>query len=99
MTWSNLRFSVSRSFVAMTTNLPSCFLIQFLEQLLEFLLNFTSLKYSNIPHIRNSIFHLRPKEVSYNTRLSGNKCQCFLYEGCKLIAFHMSLQCLITQGK
>ena len=55
--------------------------------------------YSNIPHIRNSIFHLRPKNVSYNTRLSGNEGQCFLYEGCKLITFHMSLQCLITQGK
>ena len=45
--------------------------------------------YSNIPHIRNSIFHLRPKNVSYNTRLSGNEGQCFLYKGCKLIAFHM----------
>ena len=31
--------------------------------------------------------------------LSGNEGQCFLYEGCKLIAFHMSLQCLITQAK
>ena len=49
-----------------------------------------SLLYSNIPHIRNSIFHLRPKNVSSNTRLSGNEDQCFLYEGCKLIAFHMS---------
>ena len=53
--------------------------------------------YSNIPHIRNSIFHLRPKNVSHIMRLSGNEGQCFLYEGCKLIAFHMS--CLITQGK
>ena len=49
-----------------------------------------TLKYSNIPHIKNSIFHLRPKSVSNNTRLSGNEGQCFLYEGCKLIAFHMS---------
>ena len=24
-------------------------------------------------------------------RPSGNEGQCFLYEGCKLIAFHMSL--------
>ena len=32
-------------------------------------------------------------------RLSGNEGQYFLYEGFKLIAFHMSLQCLITQGK
>ena len=41
-------------------------------------------------------FSLRPKNVSYNTRLSGNEGQCFLHEGSKLIAFHMSLQCLST---
>ena len=29
----------------MATNLPSCFSIQFLEQLLKFLVNFTFLKY------------------------------------------------------
>ena len=29
----------------MATNLPSCFFIQFLEQLLKFLVNFTLLKY------------------------------------------------------
>ena len=29
----------------MATNLPSCFSIQFLEQLLKFLVNFTLLKY------------------------------------------------------
>ena len=45
MTWSNLRFNVRRSFVTMATNLPFCFFIQFLEQLLKFLANFTSLKY------------------------------------------------------
>ena len=45
MTWSNLRFNVEGFFVAMTTNLPSCFSIQFLEQLLKFLVNFTLLKY------------------------------------------------------
>ena len=45
MTWSNLRFNVWRSFVTTATNLPSCFLIQFLEQLLTFLVNFTLLKY------------------------------------------------------
>ena len=44
MTWSNLRFNVWRSFVTMATNLPSCFSIQFLEQLLKFLVNFTLLK-------------------------------------------------------
>ena len=45
MTWSNLRFNVGRSFVTMATNLPSCFSIQFLEQLLKFLVNFSLLKY------------------------------------------------------
>ena len=32
-------------FVTMATNLSSCFFIQFLEQLLKFLVNFTLLKY------------------------------------------------------
>ena len=45
MTWSNLRFNVWRSFVTMATNLPSCFSIEFVEQLLKFLANFTLLKY------------------------------------------------------
>ena len=45
MTRSNLRFNVSRSFVTMETNLPSCFSIQFLEQLLKFLVNLNLLKY------------------------------------------------------
>ena len=45
MTWSNIRFNVRRYFVTMATNLPSCFSIEFLEQLLKFLANFTLLKY------------------------------------------------------
>ena len=45
ITWSNLRFNVWRYFVTMVTNLPSCFSIQFLEQMLKFLENFTLLKY------------------------------------------------------
>ena len=43
MTWSNLRLKVWRSFVVMATDQPSCFVIQFLEQLLKFLVNFTLL--------------------------------------------------------
>ena len=54
------------------------------------------MNYSKFPLIRNRIFHLRPKTVSYNTRLGGKERQCFLYEGRKLIAFHMSLQYLRT---
>ena len=45
------------------------------------------LYYSSYPHIRNSIFHSKPKNVSYNKRLSGNEGQYFLYEGRKLIAY------------
>ena len=45
MTWSNLRFNVRRSFVTMGTNVSSCFFIQFLEELLKVLVNFTLLKY------------------------------------------------------
>ena len=45
MTWSNLRFNVLRSFVTMATTLRYCFSIQFLEQLLKLLVNFTLLKY------------------------------------------------------
>ena len=45
ITWSNLRFNVWKPFVTMATNLPSCFSIQFLEQLLKFLVNYTLLKY------------------------------------------------------
>ena len=45
MTWSNLRFNIRRSFVTMSTNLPSCISIEFLEKLLKFLVNFTLLKY------------------------------------------------------
>ena len=43
--WSNLRLNVCRSFVTNATYLPSCFSIQFLEQLLKFLVNVTLLKY------------------------------------------------------
>ena len=53
--------------------------------------------YGNIPHTRNSIFYFRPKNVSYNTSVSGNEGQCFLYKGCKLIAFHISSQCSNTR--
>ena len=45
MAWPNLRLNVRTSFVTKATNLPSCFSIQFLEQLLKFLVNFTLSKY------------------------------------------------------
>ena len=45
MTWWNLKFSVCRSFVTTSKNQPYCFFIQFLEQLLKFLVNFILLKH------------------------------------------------------
>ena len=45
MTWSDLSFNVLTCFVTIAANLPFCFFIQFLEQLLKFLVNFTLLKY------------------------------------------------------
>ena len=45
MTRSNFKVQCLKIFVAMTTSLPSCFLIQFLGQLLKILVNFTLLKY------------------------------------------------------
>ena len=51
-----------------------CFQVNTLEQKLR-----VSAEYNKFPLIRNSIFHLRPKNVSYNTRLNGNEGQRFLY--------------------
>ena len=70
MTWSNLRLNVSRSFVTMTTNLPSCFFIQVLEQLLEFLANFTLLKYVKS---QRSYGFLITKELIFGFQILGFK--------------------------
>ena len=50
----------------MATNLPSCFSIQFLEQLLKFLVNFTLLKY--VKSQRNYGF-LITKELSFGFQI------------------------------
>ena len=50
----------------MATNLPSCFLIQFLEQLLKFLSNFTLLKY--VKSQRNYGF-LITKELTFSLQI------------------------------
>ena len=47
------------------------------------------MKYSNIPHV--SSFHLRPKNVSYNTRLSGNEGQCFCYTKVVSISYVLTM--------
>ena len=73
MTWSNLRFNVCRLFVTMATNLPSCFfLIQFLEQLLKFLANFTLLKYVKS---QRSYGFLITKELTFGFQISDLKDQ------------------------
>ena len=45
MTWSNLRFRCVKVFCYHGNKSTSCFSIQFLEQRLKFLVNFTLLKY------------------------------------------------------
>ena len=46
MTWSKFKVQCLKVFCYHDKkNLPSCFFIQFLEQLLKFLVNFTLLKY------------------------------------------------------
>ena len=70
MTWSDLRFNVSRSFVTMAKNLPSCFSIQFLEQLLKFLVNFTLLKYVKS---QRSYGFLITKELVFGFQILGLK--------------------------
>ena len=50
----------------MATNLPSCFSIQFLEQLLKFLVNFTLLKY--VKSQRNYCF-LITKELIFGFQI------------------------------
>ena len=42
---NHLKVQCLKVFVTMETNLPSCFPIRFLKQLLKFLVNFTLLKY------------------------------------------------------
>ena len=50
----------------MATNLPSCFSIQFLEQLLKFLINFTFLKYVKS---QRSYGFLITKELSFGFQI------------------------------
>ena len=54
----------------MATNLPSCFFIQFLEQLLKFLVNFTLLKY--VKSQRSDGF-LNTKELIFGFQVSDLK--------------------------
>ena len=82
MTLSNLRFNVWRSFVTMATNLPSCFFIPFLEQLLKFLVNFTLLKYVTSQRSYGFLNHKRadfwlPNFVFKRSLLSLLKCCIF----------------------
>ena len=70
MTWLNLRFSVLRSFVTMATNLPSCFSIQFLKQLLKFLVNFTLLKYVKS---QRSYGFLNTKELIFSFQILDSR--------------------------
>ena len=85
MTWSNLKFNVSRSFVTMATNLPFCFFVQFLEQLLNFLANFTLLKYNSSQRsygfliTKKRIFGFQNLDLKVHFSASFNKLRLRLY--------------------
>ena len=85
MTLSNLRFNVRRSVVNMATNLPSCFFIQFLEQLLKFLANFTLLKYVKS---QRSYGFLITKELIFGFQILDLKDH-----------FSASLRCLLSRSR
>ena len=57
-------------FCYMATNLPSCFFIQFLEQLVKFLVNFTLLKYVKS---QRSYGFLITKELMFGFQISDLK--------------------------
>ena len=84
MTWSNLRFNVT-----MATNLPSCFSIQFLEQLLKFLVNFTLLKY--VKSQRNYGFSIT-KELVFGFQILDLKDH-FLASLSNLSGFDCRIRC------
>ena len=83
MAWLNLRLNVSRSFVTMATNLPSCSSIQFLEQLMKFLVNFTLLKYVKS---QRSYGFLITKELIFGFQILDLKDH-----------FSASLRCLLSR--
>ena len=92
MTWLNLRFNVRRSFVTMATNLLSCFSIQFLEQLLTFLVNFTLLKYAKsqrnygflITKVRIFGFQILDLKDNFSASLSRH----FIVHNSQYLTFH-----------
>ena len=84
MTLSSLRFNVRKSFVTMATNLPSCFSIEFLEQLLKFLLNFILLKYVKS---QRSYGFLITKELIFGFQILDLKdvsasLRCYFFNEC-----------------
>ena len=74
----------------MATNLPSCFFIQFLEQLLKFLVKFTLLKY--VKSQRGYGF-LITKELIFGFQISDLKITSQSYES------HHSKICLPSLTK
>ena len=97
MTWSNLRFNVWRSFVTMATNVPSCFSIQFLEQLLKFLVNFTLLKYVKSQRnygfliTKELIFGFQILDLNYHFSASLKILGFLLVKDCRLEVMAMNL--------
>ena len=97
MTWSNLRFNISRSFVTMATNLPSCFSIEFLEQILKFLVNFTLQKYVKS---QRSYGFLITKDLIFGFQILDLKdhfsaslkliFRYYKYPGCRLVSSNVT---------
>ena len=86
----------------MTTNLPSCFFIQFLEQLLKFLVNFTLLKYVKS---QRSYGFLITKELIFGFQILDLKdhfsasLNCPSHEGNELVEFGYSSQKMCLTSK
>ena len=93
ITWSYLRFNVWRSFVTMAINLPSRFLIQFLEQLLKFLVNFTLLKY--VKSQRSYGFQIT-KELIFGFQILDLKDYFSASLSCLKATFHLTIS---TRGQ
>ena len=94
----------------MATNLPSCFSIQLLEQLLKFLVKFTLLKYVKSQRsygfliTKELIFGFQTLDLKdhFSASLSGRSLtselkkeeRSQLWEGIGLVRVHLTLSCL-----
>ena len=98
MTWSNLRVQCLK--VTIATNLPYCFSIKFLEQLLKVSVNFTLLKYVKS---QRSYGFLITKELIFGFQILDLKdhfsasltqeCWSLNWECVSLVTYELSTRC------